>query len=88
MARVNVHGADIADGKIASIRVKMHNLPARTLDRDTAVAWMKDGHSFVTADGTALQLVELEDGHSIRTDNASENADAVGGVPSVADAGV
>lgn len=88
MARINVHGADIADGKLASLRVKMHNLPARTLDRDTTVAWLKDGHSLLTPSGLPLQLIELEEGHAVRLDNAAEDTDNLGELPSVSDAGI
>lgn len=83
MGRVLVHGATLQDGRISSMEVQLGSLPRRTIDRDTAVRWMRDLHSFVPVTqgkpGAALQLVELdaEDGPAwfIRTDNAAEPAD-------------
>ncbi len=87
MGDVLVKKATMADGKISKLGVELHGLPARTIDRDQAVAWMKDGHSLVPVVGgvrhTALQLVELEEGHAIRTDNAAEDADSLPELPSV-----
>ena len=85
MARVEVHAGSVTDGRITSLDVRMSGLPGRTIDRDTAVAWMRDGHSFLpvvggTA-GTALQLVEIADGenvsHFIRTDNQATAEDSL-----------
>ena len=85
MARVEVHGSKFQDGLITSMDVKMHGLPPRTLDRDTVLSWMKDGHSFIPVDGgedqSALVLVEIVDGddikHFVRTDAKKEAADQV-----------
>ncbi len=93
MARVEVHGADVSEGKIEQLRVGMHNLPARTIDRATAMSWLKDGHSFITRSGAALQLVEVINGGDepswyIRIDNAASTEDAVGDLPAVNKAGV
>jgi hypothetical protein len=85
MARVEVHGGTVADGRITSLEVGLQGLPARTLDRDTAVAWMRDGHSLIPriggADAAALQLVEVVDGdevsHFIRTDNQAQAEDSL-----------
>lgn len=92
MGYVQVFGADVADGRIARLKVKSPRLPARVIDRDAAVALMKDGHSLLPvvggAVGTALQLVEVSDEHrSIRTDNAPDAEDRVPeGLPSVDEA--
>lgn len=60
MARVEVHSGTISEGRITSLDVRMHNLPPRTIDRDTALAWMKDGHSFIpVVDGEDLPRLEL-----------------------------
>lgn len=97
MAQVRVHGGDIEDGKIAQLRVKLHNLPARTIDRATTLHWLRDGHSFlpvIAGDLSAsLQLVEVPDGDDvtrfIRADHAAEASDTLpSGLPSVAEAGV
>ena len=92
MARIAVHGADLKDGKIAALRVRMHNLPPRTIDRDTTVAWLKEGHAFIpVANGGALPaLLLLEAGEDlvVRDDGKSEAGDKVDGLPAVENAGI
>jgi len=87
MADVVVTRASMAGDHIQKLAVELYGLGERVIDRDTAVAWLRDGHSFVPVLGgerhTALQLVELEEGHAIRTDNAVENADQLPALPSV-----
>jgi hypothetical protein len=77
----------MADGKIDKLAIELHGLPARVIDRDQALAWMKDGHSFIPVVAgdrlPALQLVEVGEGHAIRTDNQAEDADALPDLPSV-----
>ena len=88
MGDILVKGATVSNGKIEKLRVDLHGLPERVIDRDTAIAWLKDGHSFIPvvrgSRQTALQLVELADkegAYAIRTDNASGD-DLVGDLPS------
>jgi hypothetical protein len=69
MGCVAVLGGTVSDGRIASLQVKMAHLPARTIDRATAVAWMRDGHSFLPKNGRALQLVEVGEEGFIRDDH-------------------
>lgn len=94
MARVLVYGADIEGDQVQRMRVKMHNLPARTIERDVAIGWMRDQHSFlaVVRGGlpVALQLVEVgeDDERFIRTDASAEAADVLPELPSVQAAGV
>ncbi|MCO4746476.1 MAG: hypothetical protein KC912_16885 [Proteobacteria bacterium] len=92
MARIAVHGADLNDGKIAALRVRMHNLPPRTIDRDTAVAWMKDGHTLLpTTNGStapALLLLEVGEDLVIRDDSTKEESDKIDGLPAVENAGI
>jgi hypothetical protein len=89
MGYVQVVGADIASGKIERLRVKIPNLPARTIDRATALSWMSNGHSLIpTVRGHregALQLVEIGEEPTlfIRSDNQPTAEDAVPGVPPV-----
>ncbi len=63
MGRVLVHRADVDNGRIQRLAVQLAGLPERVIDRDTAVAWMRDGHSFVPmqagSPAPALVLVEL-----------------------------
>lgn len=82
MGRVWVHGATVEDGRIQALRVKMSGLPERTIDRDTTLAWMHDGHSFLPADGgPALVLVEVDGDGFVRADTAAEAADALPSLP-------
>lgn len=81
MGDILVRGGTIKDGRIDALKVDLHGLPQRTIDRATALAWLKDGHSFVPVRGTqrltALQLVEVDDELVIRTDNAAVAEDAL-----------
>lgn len=90
MARIEVHGADIGEEGITRLRVRMHNLPPRTISRAEAVAWMRDGHSMVPIRkanaGPALRLVEREDGFALREDGLATPEDHLSGLPSVEDA--
>ena len=94
MGHVRVHGADVAQGRIERLRVQMPNLPARTIDRATALAWMKDGHSLLPVFGGSVQpalvLVEVgEDDQSfIRSDARAVAEDAVLALPPVDRAGI
>lgn len=92
MARIAVHGADLADGKITGLRVRMHNLPPRTIDRATALNWMKDGHSLVPmrggAGGPILLLVEVDEHLVIRDDTTKNASDNIEGLPAVENAGI
>lgn len=81
MGDILVTGGSTADGRITTLNVELHGLPARTLTRDTALAWMRDGHSLIPRvggkRGTALQLVEVGDELVIRHDNAPVAQDSL-----------
>lgn len=87
MGRVVVQGAELADGRLARMKVKLGSLPERVLDRDGVVAWMRDGHSFLPLrggrPGRALQLVEVEGELFVRDDHEAVAADDVGSLPGV-----
>jgi hypothetical protein len=76
MADVEVLGADVADGRVKTLKVRFKHTAERTIDRETAVAWLADGHSLFTwagsshhgTRGKALQLVEVEEQPYLRTD--------------------
>lgn len=94
MGRIDVYGADVKDGVLEALRVRIHGLPPRTIDRDTTIAWMRDGHSFIPIvggeAGPALQLVQIEQGDDVqrfvRVDNATVTEDALPALPACADA--
>lgn len=81
MADVLVVGGSVADGKVKQLRVQLHGLPDRTLDRDAALAWMKDGHSFIPVHagsrGQALLLLEIDDALYIRDRADGEASDSL-----------
>ncbi|MBX2796661.1 MAG: hypothetical protein KTR31_03295 [Myxococcales bacterium] len=86
MGDVLVRRGTVEDGRIAELVVDFHGLPKRTIDRDTALSWMRDGHSLVPVRAgvrlTALQLVEDPEGALwIRTDNAPTGEDSLPDIP-------
>lgn len=87
MARVEVHAGSVEGGRITSLRVKIHALPARSIDRDTAIAWMRDGHSMIPVvggrDASALHLVEVGEPIElyIRADHDKSPADSLPELP-------
>lgn len=81
MGAVHVKGATVAGSRIERLHVGLDRLPDRTIDRATAIRWMKDGHSLLLPGGPALQLVEVGDGHVIRTDNAPVDEDRLPDLP-------
>lgn len=87
MGYIEVHGGTVADGRIRALRVHIPNLPPRTVDRDTVIRWMRDGHSLrPVIHGRvcpALQLVEVGEGpqYVVRTDNAPTDEDALPPLP-------
>ena len=88
MGDVLVKAATMAGDKVEQLSVDLHGLPSRTIDRDTAIAWMRDGHSLVpVVQGhrlAALQLVTIgDDAHAIRTDNQPEDADVLPDLPAL-----
>lgn len=81
MARVEVHNVSMDGNKIDKLGVKLFRLGDREIDRETAVQWMKDGHSFIPqvngTDAPALQLVDVEGDVFIRGDVDANAADSV-----------
>lgn len=85
MGDILVKGADLAEGRIVRLLVKIDRLPERVIDRDLALRWCTDGHSLVPFAGRrlpALQRVEVPDaGVFLRTDNQPEASDALPDLP-------
>lgn len=76
-----VKGGTLVGGRIRSLTVGLLRLPDRAIDRDQAIRWLRDGHSLVPVVGAArlpaLQLVEVGEGHAIRTDNQPVDEDTL-----------
>ncbi|MEO0603521.1 MAG: hypothetical protein AAF211_18930 [Myxococcota bacterium] len=86
MGDILVKRGSLVDGKIRELVVQFHGLAERTIDRSTALNWMRDGHSLIpTVNGkrlAALQLVDLgEGGFAIRDDNAAVDEDTLPPLP-------
>jgi hypothetical protein len=81
MGDILVKRGTMAGGRIASLQIGLFRLPDRSVDRDQALRWMRDGHSLVPVVGDArlpaLQLVEVGEGFAIRTDNQPLDEDAL-----------
>ena len=58
MAEILIHSATMADGRVVELDVEIHGIGTRTIDRDTAISWMRDGHSLIPVheDGRAPAL--------------------------------
>ncbi|MDP2304480.1 MAG: hypothetical protein Q8P18_00465 [Pseudomonadota bacterium] len=76
MADVEVVGAEIADGRVKTLRVRFKHTPERVIDRATGLAWLADGHSLLTYAGPAhhaerghaIERVEVDGEAFLRTD--------------------
>ena len=86
MGDILVKRGSVVDGKISELVVQFHGLAERIVSRDTALSWMRDGHSLIpTVNGkrlAALQLVDLGDsGFAIRHDNTAMPEDTLPPLP-------
>lgn len=86
MARVVVEQAEVVDGALKRLQVRLGGHLTRTIDRDQVVSWLQDHHTLVAGD-VALQLVGVDDGDEtawfIRTDNALTAEDLLPRLPSL-----
>jgi hypothetical protein len=86
MGHVEVIGATVSGGRIERLKVKIPNIPVRTIDRDTAIQWLRDGHSLIPVVGgveqPALRLADVEDVPFIRQDTANAPEDTLPELPS------
>jgi hypothetical protein len=85
MGQVLVKAGTVVAGRIERLVVGFDRLPDRSIDRETAIRWMKDGHSFVPVLAgrrlPALQLVPVGETVAIRTDNESIEEDRLPALP-------
>jgi hypothetical protein len=76
MADVEVVGAEFADGRVTTLRVRFKHTTERVIDRATSLAWLADGHSLLTYAGSAhhgqrgyaIERVEVDGEPFLRTD--------------------
>lgn len=85
MGDVLVTAATFDGTRVKSLAVRLHGLADRTIDRETALAWMNDGHSLIPwisgERGSALQRVETQGGTVIRVDNQPVDEDLLPPLP-------
>lgn len=85
MADIEVLKADIQGGKLSSLELRFKGTEARRIDRDTALAWLRDGHSFVpvaghgyhVTRGAGIERVEVDGAEYLRTDTKLVAADEI-----------
>ncbi len=85
MADIEVKSAAVEGGKVRSLVVAMVGLADRTIDRETALAWLAGGHSLIPcaghghhrARGAAIERIEVEGAAYLRTNTRVEAADDV-----------
>lgn len=85
MADIDVLSADLQSGTIQTLKVCFKNASPRTIDRATALAWLRAGHSLIPVSGhghhatrgPALERVEVDGADFVRTDTHAVAADAV-----------
>ena len=76
MADVEVVGAEMADGRVKTLRVRFKHTSERVIDRATGLAWLADGHSLLTYAGPAhhgergyaIERIEVDGEWYMRTD--------------------
>jgi hypothetical protein len=83
VADVEVVGAELADGRVKTLRVRFKHTTERVIDRATALSWLADGHSLLTYAGSAnhgirghaIERVEVDGELFLRTDTKLEAKD-------------
>lgn len=85
MADIEVWGVEKAGSRVSSLKVRFKGVAERTIDRETALAWLAGGHSMILYSGSphhahrhgSLERVEAEGEAWLRTDTRPEPADHV-----------
>ncbi len=83
MADIEVYAAEIENHRVRALKVRFKGTAERTIDRDTALAWLSGGHSLIAHAGSphhpvrglAIERVEVGDEAYLRTDVKPEAAD-------------
>ena len=85
MADIEVLHADVQNGRVTTLEVRIHGTSARRIDRDTALAWLRGGHSLIPVAGHghhvhrggAIERIEIEEAEFLRTDTRPTAADEI-----------
>ncbi len=85
MADIEITEATVTAGRIERLQVRFHGAAPRTIGRDVALAWARDGHSLIpvaghghdVARGSVLTVVEVGEDVFLRTDTRVEALDLV-----------
>jgi hypothetical protein len=89
MAYIDVLSADVKSGRLQALTICFKNASPRTIDRETALGWLREGHSMLPVHGhghdvhrgAALERVEVDGVDFIRTDTRAVAADDVSFAP-------
>ncbi len=85
MADIEILHAELANSRIQKLEVRVANATTRQIDRETALAWARDGHSLIpihghghdVSRGHALTAIEVGEELFLRTDTRAEASDVV-----------
>lgn len=85
MADIDILHAHLTAGRIQTLEVRFKNTEARTVNRETALSWARDGHSLIpiaghghhVSRGHALSALEVGGEVFLRTDTRAETSDCV-----------
>jgi len=85
MADIDVLSSEVRGDRLHALEVCFQNASPRKIDRDTAIHWLREGHSLVPVSGhghhvhrgRALHLVEVDGAPYVRTDTRPIAADSI-----------
>lgn len=85
LARILALAADVTDGRLERMEVRMEGLTRRTVPRDVVVAWAQDGHSILPAPdgrpGPSIHRVQVEGKTYLREDTSLVAEDHLPSLP-------
>ena len=85
MADIDILHAHLNAGRIQTLEVRFKNAEARTVTRETALTWAREGHSLIplaghghhVTRGHALSAIEVGEEVFLRTDTRADANDCV-----------
>ena len=85
MADIDILHAHLNAGRIQTLEVRFKNAEARTVTRETALSWAREGHSLIpiaghghhVTRGHALSAIEVGEEVFLRTDTRADANDWV-----------
>ena len=85
MADIEVTAATVQAGRVQSLQVQFKRSAARTIDRTTALGWLREGHTLIPISGHgyhvhrggAIERVEVDGEEYLRTDTRAVAEDEI-----------